>query len=71
MNRKNTLYAGLALVVVGFIANYFGNQASYVTAEGMVVDNMLIPIGALMITVGILALLGAGVVYFFNWLKRS
>ena len=67
--KRIALYVSLALIVVGFIGRIYAAQYSYVTEEGMLVDSAWLPIGTLMIVIGVLVLLVVGVPYLIGYLK--
>jgi hypothetical protein len=57
--KRFTLIASIALVVIGLIAARVGDSLSTVTESGMVQDSILMPIGAIMSILGLLALVVA------------
>ena len=67
--KRNALYISIALVVLGFIARIFGAQAEYVTSEGMLVESAWVPVGSLMIVIGVFALLILGILSLIAYLK--
>jgi len=72
--KRIVLYASIVLIVLGIIGRLYADQYSHVTPEGMVVDSAWLPIGTLMILLGVLALIVLGIVsaigYLRNRLKR-
>ena len=67
--KRIALYVSLALIVVGLIGRIYAAQYSYVTEEGMLVDSEWLPVGTLLIVIGVLALLVVGVLYLIGYLK--
>ena len=72
--KRIVLYVSIVLIVVGIIGRLYADQYSHVTPEGMLVDSAWLPIGTLMILVGVLALIVLGILsaisYLRNRLKR-
>jgi uncharacterized membrane protein len=72
--KRIVFYVSIVLIVIGIIGYIYANQYSHVTPEGMVVDSVWLPIGTLMILIGVLALIVLGIVsaisYLRNRLKR-
>ena len=72
--KRIVFYVSIVLIVVGIIGRLYADQYSYVTPEGMLVDSAWLPIGTLMILIGVLALIVLGVLsaisYLRNRLKR-
>jgi energy-converting hydrogenase Eha subunit C len=72
--KRIVLYASIVLIVIGIIGRLYANQYSHVTPEGMMVDSAWLPIGTLMILIGVLVLIVLGIVsaigYLRNRLKR-
>jgi len=72
--KRIVRYASIVLIVLGIIGRLYADQYSHVTPEGMVVDSAWLPIGTLMILLGVLALIVLGIVsaigYLRNRLKR-
>jgi len=62
MNKK-LLFSGLGFLVVGLIGRIYANNVTYVDAEGLLHDNIWLPIGTLMLFVGMLLLLLTGLQY--------
>jgi sulfite exporter TauE/SafE len=57
--KRITLIASIALIVIGFITARVGDSLSTVTESGMVQDSILMPVGAIMFILGLLALVVA------------
>ena len=68
--KRIALYVSVGLVVIGLIGRLYAAQYSHVTAEGMLVDSAWLPIGTLLMVVGILALLVLGVIYAISYLRN-
>ena len=68
--KRIALYVSVALVVIGLIGRLYADRYSHVTAEGMLVDSAWLPIGTLLMVVGILALLVLGVIYAISYLRN-
>ena len=54
--KRNILITSIVLIVIGFITARMGDSLSTVTESGMVQDSMLMPIGAILLVLGFLAL---------------
>jgi putative exporter of polyketide antibiotics len=67
--KRNTLIASIALIVIGFITARVGDSLSTVTESGMVQDSMLMPIGAILFILGLLALFVAIIWYLVGFIK--
>ncbi len=72
--KRNVFYVSIVLIVIGIIGRLYAAQYSHVTPEGMVVDSIWLPIGTLMILIGVLTLFVLGILavigYLRNRLKR-
>ena len=68
--KRIVLYISIVLIVVGTIGRIYADQYSYVTPEGMLVDSPWLPIGTLMIVVGVLGLFVSGVLYLISFLRK-
>ena len=68
--KRNIFYISIALIVIGIIGRLYADQYSHVTPEGLVVDSVWLPIGSLMVVVGILALLVLGILYLASYLRN-
>ena len=68
--KRIFLYVSIVLIVAGFIARFFADQYGYVSADGMLQDSAWLPIGTLMLVIGILALLVVGILYIISFLKN-
>lgn len=62
MNKK-LLFTGLGFFIVGLIGRIYANSITYVDAEGMLHDSVWLPIGTLLLFVGMLLLLLTGLQY--------
>ena len=71
--KRNTLITSIALIVIGFITTRVGDSLSTVIpAEGgrmMVQDSILMPIGALIMSLGVLALIVALIWYLAAFIR--
>ena len=67
--KRYTLIASIVLIVIGFITARVGDNLSTVTESGMVQDNILMPIGALLFILGLLVLAVAIIWYLFGFIK--
>jgi len=70
MKRKIILYLSIILIVVSVIGRVFADQYSYVSADGMVHDSAWLPLGTLMVVVGVLMLVIVGIVSLVSYLKK-
>jgi energy-converting hydrogenase Eha subunit C len=68
--KRKILYISIVLIVVGFIGRIYADRYSYVTPEGMLVDSIWLPIGTLMIVIGVLALFVLGIAYAISYLRN-
>ena len=67
--KRNTLITSIELIVVGFIIARVGDNLSTVNESGMVQDSILMPIGAILLVLGILALVVAMLWYLIGFIK--
>ena len=71
--KRKALFGSIALILVGFITLVVGNMMSTVvpTEPGvvMVQDSILMPIGALIIFLGVLALIVALIWYLVDFIR--
>jgi uncharacterized membrane protein YidH (DUF202 family) len=67
--KRNTLIASIALIVIGFIIARVGDNLSTITESGMVQDSILMPIGAILFILGLLALVVAILWYLIDFVK--
>ena len=67
--KRNTLIAGIAMIVVGFIAAWVGDSLSTVTESGILQDSILMPIGAILFVIGFLALVVAILWYLVDFIR--
>ena len=68
--KRNIFYISIVLIVIGIIGRLYADQYSHVTPEGMLVDSAWLPIGTLMIIIGVLALLVLGILYVIGYLRN-
>ena len=68
--KRKALYISIALIVIGVIGRLYADQYSHVTAEGMLVDSIWLPIGTLMIMIGVLALFILGIIYILSYVRN-
>ena len=61
--KRNTLIASIILIVIGFIVARVGDNVSSLTANGVVQDSFLMPIGAILFALGLLGLVVASLWY--------
>jgi hypothetical protein len=54
--KRNILITSIVMIVIGFITARVGDSLSTVTESGVVQDSMLMPIGAILLVLGFLAL---------------
>ncbi len=67
--KRNMLIISIALIVIGFITARVGDGLSTVTESGMVQDSALMPIGAVLLLLGFLALFVAAVWYLIDFVR--
>ncbi len=68
--KRNIFYVSIVLIVIGIIGRLYAAQYSHVTPEGMLVDSIWLPIGTLMIMIGVLALFVLGILYVISYLRN-
>ena len=68
--KRIILYTSIVLIVIGIIGRLYAVQDAHVTPEGVLVESAWLPIGTLMIIVGILALFALGVLYVISYLRN-
>ena len=68
--KRNVFYISIALIVIGIIGRIYAAQFSYVTPEGVLQDSAWLPIGALMIIIGVLALIVLGILFVIKSLRN-
>ena len=67
--KRNTLITSIVLIVAGFITARVGDNLSKVNESGMVQDSILMPVGALLFILGLLALAAAILWYLAGFIK--
>ena len=67
--KRNTLITSIVLIVVGFIIARVGDNLSTITESGMVQDSILMPIGAILFVLGLLALVVAILWYLIGFIR--
>ena len=67
---QHFFYISIVLIVVGVIGRIYAAQYSQVTPEGLLVDSAWLPIGTLMVVIGILVLLVLGILYVIGYLRN-
>jgi len=67
--KRNIFYISIVLIVVGIIGRLYADQYSHVTPEGMLVESIWLPIGTLMIIIGVLVLFVLGILYIISYLR--
>jgi hypothetical protein len=68
--KRYALYISTLLIVIGIVGRLYADQNTYVTPEGILVESAWLPIGTLMILVGVLALFVLGVLYIISYLRE-
>ena len=66
--KRIILYVSIVLIVIGIIGRLYAAQYTHVTPEGVLVESAWLPIGTLMIMLGILALLVLGILHVISYL---
>jgi hypothetical protein len=74
--KRNTLIISIALIAFGFITARVGDSLSTVVPTGeegamMVQDSILMPIGAILFTLGLLALVVAIIWYLIDFIRAQ
>ena len=67
--KRNTLITSIVLIVVGFIMARVGDNLSTITESGMVQDSILMPIGAILFVLGLLALVVSILWYLIGFIR--
>jgi uncharacterized membrane protein YidH (DUF202 family) len=67
--KRNILITSIVMIVIGFIIARVGDNLSTVTESGMVQDSMLMPIGAILFVLGLLALVVAILWYLIGFIR--
>jgi hypothetical protein len=67
--KRNILITSIVMIVIGFITARVGDNLSTVTESGMVQDSILMPIGAILLILGILALFIAILWYLIGFIR--
>jgi uncharacterized membrane protein YidH (DUF202 family) len=67
--KRIVLIASIALIVIGFIIARVGDSLSTVTESGMVQDSILMPIGAILFILGLIALVLAILWYLVAFIR--
>lgn len=68
--KRNTLYIGLVLLLVGIIGRLYAAQYTHVTPDGILRDSLWLPIGTFLMLFGIFALFIWGTQNIFSY-RRS
>lgn len=67
--KRNILIISIALIVIGFITARVGDSLSTVTESGMIQDSILMPIGAILFILGLLALAVTIIWYLVSFIR--
>lgn len=67
--KRNILIISIALIVIGFVTARVGDNLSTVTESGMVQDSILMPIGAILFILGLLAIVVAIIWYLIDFIR--
>ena len=67
--KRYTLITSLALLVIGFIAARVGDSLSTVNESGMIQDSFLMPLGAILFFLGLIALAVAIIWFLVDFIK--
>ena len=67
--KRNLLIASIIVIVIGLITTRVGAGLSTVTENGMVQDSVLMPIGALLFVLGLVALVAAILWYLVGFVR--
>ena len=68
--KRYILIASIALIIVGFASARLGDSLSTVNESGMVQDSILMPIGAILVFLGFLALIVAIIWYLVAFIRE-
>jgi sulfite exporter TauE/SafE len=67
--KRYTLITSIALIVIGFITARVGDNLSTVNESGMIQDSMLMPLGAILFFLGLLALTTAIIWFLVDFIR--
>jgi sulfite exporter TauE/SafE len=67
--KRNTLITSIVLIIIGFVTARVGDSLSTVTESGMLQDSVLMPIGAILFILGLLALAVAVLWYLVDFIR--
>ena len=67
--KRNILITSIALIVIGFVTARVGDSLSTVNESGMVQDSILMPIGAILFILGLLAIVIAIIWYLVDFIR--
>ena len=67
--KRITLITSIVMIVVGFISLRIGNSLSTISESGVMHDGILMPIGAILFVLGLLALVVAIVLYLIDFIR--
>ena len=68
--KRIVLIISIVLIVVGGIGRVYADQYSYVSADGMLHDSIWLPLGTLMIVLGVFILIVLGIVSLIGYLRK-
>lgn len=69
--KRFILYISIVLVIGGLLARNYADRYSFVTSEGMLVDSAWLPVGTLMLLIGLFILIVLGIQSIFRYLKAQ
>ena len=69
--KRISLITSIALIVIGFVIARVGDNLSTVTESGMVQDSILMPIGALLILLGLIILVVVVLWYLVDFVRSQ
>ena len=68
--KRNILYINIVLIVIGIIGRICAAQYTHVTPDGILHESAWLPIGNLMIIIGVLALIALGIQFMIGYLRN-
>ena len=69
--KRNLLITSIVIIVIGLITVWIGGSLSTITESGIVQDSALMPIGAILFALGLLALVVATLWYLIGFIIRK
>ena len=68
--KRNIFYISIVLIVIGIVGRLYAGQYTHVTPDGLLQDSVWLPIGTLMVIIGVLALFVLGILFVISYLRN-